>query len=71
MTGTHDPQLTVRIHSMETEMKALRKNFARYLAPAYLENPVEIARICDEEIDRTGKLLGYVREAATEAKRSL
>lgn len=55
----------------EAEIKALRQNFARYLTPAYLENPVEIARICDEEIDRTGKLLGYVREAAADARRSL
>lgn len=42
----------------------LRKNFARFIAPLYLENRAEIARVCDEEIDQSGALLGYVREAA-------
>jgi hypothetical protein len=55
----------------KAESAALRKNFAQYLVPAYIANPVEIARICDEEIDQTGRLLGYVRKAAAEAKRSL
>lgn len=42
----------------------LRRNFARYLAPHYLRDYAEIARLCDEELDRSGALLGYVREEA-------
>jgi hypothetical protein len=46
----------------------LRKNFARYLAPMYLENPIKIACDCDEDLDRTGALLGYVRLEAAKLK---
>lgn len=52
------------LEKAKAESKALRMNFAKYLVPAYLENPVEIARLCDEELDRTGNLLGYLRQAA-------
>lgn len=52
----------------KAESKALRMNFARYLVPAYLANRVEMARICDKEIDQTGNLLGYLRQAANAAE---
>ncbi len=43
------------------DCEKLRCNFAEYLAPLYRENPVAIAKLCDEKLDRTGILLGYVR----------
>lgn len=46
----------------------LRLNFARFLAPLYLKNEVEIARLCDEELDQSGELLGLVRECSKELK---
>jgi hypothetical protein len=47
------------------EAKELRINFARWLAPQYLENELKIANLCDETLDRSGALLGYVRHEAT------
>lgn len=49
---------------MTSEATILRRNFARYLVPAYLKNPTHIAELCDEMLDRTGTLLGYLREEA-------
>src|SRR4051812_20051776 len=37
---------------------------AKGLVPLYRNDPVEIARLCDEELDRTGNLLGWLREEA-------
>jgi len=50
------------------ETYKLRRNFAKYLATDYLENPLRIADICDTQIDPTGKLLGYVREEAEQLR---
>lgn len=50
------------------EADLLRRRFAKYLAPAYLENPLKIANICDEELDCTGTLLGFVRDEARQLK---
>lgn len=47
-----------------TEADKLRANFAKYLASDYLNDPARIAKICDEEIDQTGRLLGMLRTAA-------
>src|SRR5262249_42467386 len=44
----------------EIEDRAL----AKALAPFYLRNDVAVAKACDELLDRSGRLLGYVREAA-------
>ena len=46
------------------EAKTLRKNFAKYLAPIYEKDRTAIAILCDEQLDKTGNLLGYVREEA-------
>ncbi len=46
------------------ESRKLRRNFAKYLAEYYEDSPVEVAALCDEQLDRTGELLGYVREEA-------
>lgn len=46
-------------------LKAVHKHFVAYLASQYRNGmAVEIARQCDETIDRSGRLLGEVREAA-------
>lgn len=37
---------------------------ARMLAPLYLKNGVAIAQACDELLDKSGTLLGYVRDEA-------
>ena len=34
------------------------------LAQAYLRNPAAVASICDEQLDKSGNLLGWLREAA-------
>lgn len=44
------------------EADKLRRNMAKYFASAYRVDPAFVAEICDEQIDRTGALLGYVRE---------
>jgi hypothetical protein len=46
------------------EAKALRINIARWLAPQYLEDQSKIATLCDETLDLSGALLGYVRHEA-------
>ena len=46
------------------EAKTLRKNFAKYLAPIYEKDRTAIAILCDEQLDKTGNLLGYVRKEA-------
>jgi hypothetical protein len=50
------------------EADKLRRNFARYLSHDYLKNPANVADICDNSLDKTGALLGYVREAAYNLK---
>ena len=41
-----------------------RKEMAKKLAPIYKEHRLAVARVCDEVLDRSGALLGYVRSAA-------
>jgi hypothetical protein len=38
------------------------------LVLAYKDRPLEVAKACDEVIDRSGNLLGWVREAAVDSK---
>jgi hypothetical protein len=46
-------------------LNAVHRNFVRYLASKYREGRAnEIAGLCDEDLDRSGRLLGEVREAA-------
>lgn len=52
----------------KAESRALRMNFAKYLVPAYLADRVGIATLCDTELDPTGNLLGYLRQAAKDAE---
>lgn len=52
------------------ELRRLRQNWAASLAHAYNEDPVTVARLCDEQYDRSGALLGYVRIAAGDARGS-
>jgi len=52
------------VEAEREKARVLRRNFAEYLVPAYIATPIAIANICDEQLDRTGNLLGYVREAA-------
>lgn len=55
------------IRPTETDASgALRRRFALYLLPAYLSDPVRIARACDEQIDLSGVLLGYIRDLAND-----
>lgn len=49
---------------LRAELNQLRLNMAEYLVQYYQIDPVAVAEDCDERIDRTGALLGYVREAA-------
>lgn len=46
-------------------LKAIHEHFVEYLAAKYKDGrAVEIAGLCDETLDRSGRLLGRVREAA-------
>jgi tRNA splicing ligase len=45
------------------ETTQTRDEFVRSLVPLYREDMCEVARICDEEVDRRGHLLGWLREA--------
>jgi len=49
---------------LRADLLSLRKNFARYLAAEYRRSPARVATLCDETLDRSGELLGYVREFA-------
>ena len=54
--------------ALRAEVEGLRsmpanKTLAR-LAECYLKRPVEVAKACDEMIDRSGNLLGWIRDAA-------
>ncbi len=39
-----------------------KRALAKRLVARYVESPEEIARLCDEVIDPSGNLLGYLRE---------
>lgn len=56
--------LRTEIAALRDEPEKLRRNFAEYLAHKYIKQPSYIAELCDESLDKTGALLGYVREAA-------
>lgn len=46
-------------------MKAINRHFINYLADRYRNGEaVVIAGLCDETLDRSGRLLGDVRQAA-------
>jgi len=66
-----EPALTMRdVIAIELEKAEDRarirtlKGIAANLAQRYRENSSDTARLCDEELDPSGALLGYVREAA-------
>lgn len=52
----------------QSELEQLRliyRNFVHHLAETYRDgNAVEIAGLCDEVLDRSGGLLGHVRDVA-------
>jgi hypothetical protein len=53
------------------EKRRLFAPVASYLAPLYKNDPVKIAQLCDERLDPTGNLLGWVRiEAGTSTEQT-
>ena len=38
-----------------------RRNLAKKLVPYYKKDPVLIASLCDEVLDRSGNMLGWLR----------
>jgi hypothetical protein len=56
-----------RTHGEASEVVELRKQRLMILAAVYAEAPRFVASICDEKLDRSGKLLGEVRELARAA----
>lgn len=50
--------------ALRADLKTLRLNMAKHLAPEYPTSPLATARLCDEVLDPSGALLGYVREEA-------
>ena len=53
-----------RADKAEEELGNLRKRMATYLAESYRQFPQTTAQICVLQLDPSGALLGYVREAA-------
>jgi hypothetical protein len=49
--------------------ETLRALITSRLVHAYHRDGAEIARLCDEVIDRSGNLLGWLREAASREQR--
>lgn len=48
-----------------SKLRIVRRHFVEYLAEQYRNGQaVEIAGLCDERLDRSGALLGEVREVA-------
>ena len=45
-----------------------KKKFAKEIIPFYNSNPVAIADLCDGLLDKSGSLLGYIREYASTDK---
>lgn len=46
-----------------------RRRLVDALAALYLQRPELVARICDEDVDPTGRLLGIVRSEARNLRR--
>jgi hypothetical protein len=61
--NTLDPS----IESLQAEVAELRKQRLMILTAVYPEAPKFVATICDESLDRSGALLGEVRELARQA----
>lgn len=50
-------------------LKAIESHFVSYLAARYKAGEaVDIARLCDEKLDASGRLLGRVRDVARGVK---
>lgn len=71
-TGWLEPGQTYRLldASAQAEVdyfKAMHRHFVAYLAGRYRSGEAQIiAGLCDETLDRSGRLLGEVRDAARE-----
>lgn len=69
----NDQQLYHEIRSAirQTEAAAVRQERERILpglVRVYLEHPMAISALCDKHIDRSGALLGEVRDGAIRAR---
>lgn len=58
------PDLPYTAEYYAAQLEAFRRNVARWLVNDYKKDPFTTASICDEMLDRSGVLLGYVREEA-------
>lgn len=50
------------------DRRAAEKELLERLAPIYQWNPLAVARVCDEALDRSGALLGRLRDVAAGLK---
>lgn len=56
------------MYPKEDEIKMTSKDkIVERLAKLYPENRAAVALICDEVLDRTGELLGIIRDKATKS----
>jgi len=53
-----------RLKGQAVRLKDYRMAVAKRLVPYYIGDPGFIAKLCDEAIDRSGNLLGWLRDAA-------
>lgn len=64
LNGLHS-DIRSAIQTEASYYEAVHKHFVEYLASQYRNGmAVEIAGLCDETLDRSGRLLGEVRQAA-------
>lgn len=48
-----------------SRLDELRGKIFDRLVDAYMQRPVAVAKACDEMIDRSGNMLGWLRDAAS------
>jgi hypothetical protein len=59
--------LRKKLTAAEAQVAGIQRNLVMYLLPMYRTDPAGIAKLCDEVLDRSGRLLGQVRDAAKES----
>ena len=62
-------KLSDKMREWADKAEALEASRDEALAAVYRHDPVTVARVCDEELDRSGGLLGRVRRIADQGGR--
>ena len=68
LLGDPRPRATVNEAIAELERLKTAEKIAQRMALCYSNRPTEVAQACDDTIDRSGNLLGWVRDVASANK---